>query len=709
MWLLALAGLGAGVVAAGTSFTDSTSLPSSESSTAYELLAESGLGGDESAESGTLVWRTDGGAVTDTDVVSRVDGVLTEIAALPGVEQVVSPYGPAGAAQVSASGDVAYASVTLGEDADVDRITELADSLDSPSLEALTGGPAFAPEIHAGGTTELIGVVCALVILLLVFRSLWAALLPILTGVAGVGVSVLVVLLGSNAVDVPPTATAMAALIGLGVGIDYALFIVNRHRKALMSGVSLHESVAQAVNTSGRAVVFAGGTVVIALLGMTILQISILTGLAVAAAITVLLTVAAALTLLPALLAMLGTRVLSRRQRRALAAGDLTGDSGGGVWGRWAIALQRRPRFLGVVAAGLVLVLALPVLSMRLGAADDTSDPEDSATYAYTQMIGEAFGDGVDAPLVLVAETPDDASRAAFASLAERLRGVDHVSAVSAAPQAPGQEIGVITVTPSSSAQTEETAGLVTTLRDDVVAEAEEGTRLQVYVGGRTASNVDFADALTGKLPVYLAIIAILGFLLLAIAFRSVLVPLVGAVTNLLSIAAGLGVITVVFQWGWASELLGVGSAAPVEPFVAVMLVGIVFGLSMDYQVFLVSRMHEEWTHTRDNRRSVRVGMSETGRVIATAAAIMFFVFAAFGFAGERIIAELGVGMGTAVLVDALLVRMVLVPAVMHGLGRRNWWYPRWAERITPRMSIEGEPAPTADESLPEPVPAVRP
>jgi RND superfamily putative drug exporter len=317
--------------------------------------------------------------------------------------------------------------------------------------------------------------------------------------------------------------------------------------------------------------------------------------------------------------------------------------------------------------------------------------------------MAEGFGEGYAAQLLLVAEAPDNASRAAFTGLADELSSVEDVTAVSAAPLAAGQEIGVITVTPSSTAQAEETADLVTALRETVIPAAEAGTDLQVYVGGSTASGIDFAEALTSKLPVYLGLIAVLGFVLLAIAFRSVLVPLVGAVTNLLSIAAGLGAITAIFQFGWGSDLFGVGSAAPVEGFVSVMIVGIVFGLSMDYQVFLVSRMHEEWTHSRDNRRAVRVGMAETGRVIATAAAIMACVFASFGFAGgERIIAELGVGMGAAVLVDAFLVRMVLVPAVMHRLGARNWWYPRWADRITPRVSIEAAAPPAGPTATPD-------
>ncbi|TWH72084.1 MMPL family transporter [Modestobacter roseus] len=704
LWLVAFVGLGGAVGGIGSTFTDSTDLPSSESSAAYDLLAQAGANPEDGGtDAGNLVWQTDGVPVTDPTVVAQVQDVLKRIAAVPGVESVVSPYDPAGAAQVSPGGDVAYATLALTEDADTARITALADSLDSETLVAVTGGSAFDPGFSAGGPAEVIGVLCALVILLLVFRSVWAAVLPIVTGVAGVGIAALVILLGSNVVDLPSYAMSMGSLVGLGVGIDYALFIVNRHRKALLSGSPLRESITQAVTTSGRAVVFAGATVVVALLGMTVLDIGILTGMALGAAVTVLLTVVSALTLLPALLAVLGNRVLGRRQRRALAAGEPVSEPGGRLWSRWATAVQRRPAVLGVAAAALVVLLAAPALSMRLGSADASSDPADSATQQYHQVMSEGFGAGFDAQLLLVGQTPDDDSRTAFTALAEQLSAVEDVAAVSAAPPAAGQEIGVITVTPSSTAQAEETADLVTALREDVVPAAEEDTGLQVYVGGSTASGIDFAQALTSKLPVYLAIIAVLGFVLLALAFRSVLVPLIGAVTNLLSIAAGLGIVTAVFQFGWGSTLFGVGSAAPVEPFVAVMVVGIVFGLSMDYQVFLVSRMHEEWAHTRDHHRAVRVGMAETGRVIATAAVIMACVFAAFGFSGERIIAELGVGMGAAVLVDAFLVRLVLVPALLHRMGARTWWYPRWAERITPRVSVEGGPATPAEHpAVPE-------
>ena len=541
---------------------------------------------------------------------------------------------------------------------------------------------------------EGVGLLAALVVLMLLFRSPWAAALPIITGITGVGTSLLVVMLASNVVTLADTSITMGALIGLGVGIDYALFIVNRHRKALLAGASIPDAIRIALNTSGRAVIFAGVTVIIALLGMFVVNLGALTGMSQAAAVTVLFTVAAAITLLPALLGILGHRVLSRRQRRTLLAGEDQRPAKGhraSLSTRWALLVQRAPRRLGALALLLLVLIASPVASMRVGAADASSDPAGSASRTYYDLMSPAFGEGVDAPLVLVARTPDAASTRAFATLVTDLSSVKNVAAVIPVPaQAAATAMGIATVIPATSAQTAATEDLVNSLRDTVIPAAEAGTGLQVYVGGTTATSIDLSQALMNKLPLYLGLIAVLGFLLLAMAFRSLLVPLVGALSNVATIFVGLGAITAIFQYGWGSSLLGVGSGAPVFYFVPVIIVGVMFGLSMDYQVFLVSRMHEEWTHTRDNDRAIRVGVSETGQVIAAAATIMLCVFASFSFGGERIVAAIGIGMAIAILVDAFVIRMTLMPALMKLIGDRNWYYPRWAERITPRLSVEG-------------------
>jgi len=690
-WLVVVVALGGAALAAGANFTNATTMPDSESATAYELLGEIG-GGEGTAEgTGTIAWQTDGVDVDSLSVRRQVSAVLADIASAPGVQQVVSPYSKAGSSQRDTGRDVAYAVVVLGASADVDQIRDLAGSLDSSSLDVELGGRAFHEDPAASPFTELIGILGALLVLLLMFRSVWAAVLPIVTGVAGVMASLFVVMLASHAVDLADSTPTMGALIGLGVGIDYALFIVNRYRKALVAGMSVPDAIVQAVTTSGRAVLFAGGTVVIALLGMFVVQIDILTGMARGAALTVLLTVAAAVTLLPALLAVLGRRVLSRRQRAELAVGD-----GAAIEGRhplatrWSNLVERRPRPLAVVAALVMVGLAIPALSLRLGSADASSDPVGTDSRAYYDMMSGSFGEGFDSTLLVVASTPDAASARAFDTLVSRLGSVADVAGVSTLPTQPGQTVAVATVVPSSSAQTEATQKLVERIRDDVIPGAERGTDLQVYVGGMTASSIDNANATMAKLPLYLGLIAVLGFLLLAVAFRSILVPLIGSVANLLTLAVGLGVVAAIFQHSWGSELLGVGSAAPIESIVPVLIIGVMFGLSMDYQVFLVSRMHEEWTHTRDNRRAVRVGLRETSQVIVTAAVIMLSVFSSFGFSGQRIIAQIGIGLAVAVLADAFVLRMTVVPALMHLIGNRNWAYPRFLERITPQLALEG-------------------
>ncbi|WP_037304584.1 MMPL family transporter [Amycolatopsis orientalis] len=689
-WVGGLVALALLVFGAGAAFTDSADMPDSESATAYHLLGQAGGPAGGNVVRGTIVWH--GGDVGSGTLRDRVTAVLGDISAMPGVKQVVSPYTAAGAAQLNAGAGTAYATVVLDKSAATEPVVQAAERLRAPGLDVQAGGQAFTEKPAGSNGTEAIGILAALVLLLLLFRSLWAAVLPIVTGLVGVGASLLVVMLASHVVDLAATSLTMGALIGLGVGIDYALFIVNRHRKALRAGASVPDALAQAADTSGRAVVFAGVTVVIALLGMFVVGLGLLTGMAQAAAVTVLFTVAAALTLLPALLGLLGYRVLSRKDRKAIAAGRFpvaeqrTRETS--LPARWANLVQRFPVAAGGAALVVTVLLASPVLGMRVGNADASSDPAGTPTRAYHDLMAGAFGDGFDASLLLVANTPDVASAQAFATLVHRL---DSLPGVAHVADAPGRgSVASATVIPTTTAQAEATADLVTTLREDVIPVAEAGTGLQVYVGGQTASSIDVADALMSKLPLYLGLIALLGFLLLAAAFRSVLVPLVGAVSNIATIAVGLGAVTAIFQHGWGLALLGVGSVAPVMYLVPVLVVGVMFGLSMDYQVFLVSRMHEEWVHTRDSRRAVRAGVAETGRVIAVAATIMLCVFASFGFSGERIVAMIGIGLAIAVLIDAFVVRLTLIPAVMTLLGRVNWAYPRWAERITPRLSVEG-------------------
>ncbi|MFI5930953.1 MMPL family transporter [Actinoplanes sp. NPDC051494] len=688
-WITALVALVVLAIGLGTAFTDDTTLPDSESATAYSLLGRTG-----DTTTGTIAWHA--GDLRGAAVRSSVTAALDEIATMPGVEAVVSPYSAAGTQQINNATGTAYATVVLDRNAETDPVVAVAERLAGDTLTVTTGGPAFTEQPGGSHGPEAIGLIAALVILALMFRSAWGAVLPILTGVVGVGTSLLIVVLGAHVVNLSATSLTMGALIGLGVGIDYALFIVNRHRKAMLAGSTVPDGIGQALNTSGRAVVFAGATVIVALLGMYVVDLGILTGMAQAAAVTVLVTVLAAVTLLPALLAILGRRVLPRSAVVGSAGDDAAAN---GPAARWARLVQRAPlRVAG--AAGLVIVLlALPVLSLRVGDADASSDPDGSPTRAYYEMMAEGFGAGFDASLLLVARNPD---KAAFDDLVEELSSVPDVSRVVATPVTAGQPVAVVTVTPATSAQAEETTELVHTLREKVIP----ASGLEVYVGGTTATGIDLSEALLSKLPLYLGLIALLGFLLLAVAFRSLLVPLVGAISNIATILVGMGAVTALFQFGWATELLRVGSGAPVMYLIPVLIVGIMFGLSMDYQVFLVSRMHEEWAHTRDNARAIRVGLTETTKVVAAAATIMLCVFASFGFSGERIVSMIGIGLAIAVFVDAFVVRLALIPALMTLLGRANWYYPRGLAAITPKLSIEGpaapaEPAPTDREPVP--------
>ncbi|MFJ7297931.1 MMPL family transporter [Streptomyces collinus] len=689
VWVGLLLALGAGVGAAGNAFGNSPTSQDTDSARATALLQQAS---DSAAgKSGRIVWQVNGAKVTGPAAEQAMTGALEDVADAPGVASVTSPYTPDGRAQVSEDGRTAYATVAFDQDvsdAQIDRVRELATDPESENLHIALNGQAFTVNPEPNAVADAMGIVLAFVVLLFVFRAVWVAALPIITAVVGVGTSAVTVMLLSHVITLSDTTLTLGSLIGLGVGIDYALFIVNRHRANLMAGMSVAESVAKSLNTSGRAVVFAGLTVVIALLGMLTLNVGIINGMAIGAAVTVVLTVLAAITLLPALLGMIGPRVLSKRERREMAGQRSSGRAG--LWARWAERVQSRPKTLGVVALTVLAALAFPTLSLRLGASDDGNLPTTSTNRQAYDMVAHGFGPGFNGPLVLAVQAPGAADKAAAGRLVTALKEVDGVASASAAPMKDGRTVGVISVVPTTSPQAAATSDLIHHLRDDVIPAAERGTAMKVYVGGVTASNDDFASVLMGKLPIFVLVIAALGFLLLTVAFRSLLIPAVGAVLNILSIGVAFGAIVVVFQYGFGAGLLGLGAAGPIESFVPILVVGIMFGLSMDYQVFLVSRMREEWAHTGDSRRAVRVGQAETGKVIAVAATIMVCVFGSFVFGGMRVISEFGVSLAVAVAVDALLIRMVVVPALMHLCGRANWWLPRRLDRALPHVSVEG-------------------
>ncbi|MEU1266677.1 MMPL family transporter [Streptomyces cellulosae] len=705
LWLLALVGIAAGAFVAGSAYSNDYKVPGTESGHAAELMKEGfpSLGGD----SDSVVWHTTSGTVRDSGVEQTMTRTLDRLEELPGVASVSGPYDGGGAGRISADGRTAYATVTFehsGKDitsGEAEAVVKTAKAAETDGLDVELGGSAVELSESSGGhTAEIVGVAVAAVVLFLAFGSLAASLLPIATALVSVGTAYAGIVLLGHVMTVADFAPMLGMLIGLGVGIDYALFIVTRHRRGLKRGLSVTEAATNAVATTGRAVVFAGATVCIALLGMLILRLNFLNGVAVAASLTVVLTVAASVTLLPALLSLIGTRALSRRERRRLAEHGPEPEMPTGFAARWSAFVERHPKLLGVVAVVVMAVLALPTFSLHLGTSDQGNDPKTSTTRQAYDLIADGFGPGVNGPLTLVTEVDDAQDRLALDNLGSTLRTTEDVASVSLVTYSQGGDTAFLTVVPESSPQSKQTSDLVDRLREDVLPRAESGTSLDVHVGGVTAGYDDFASVIVAKLPLFVGVVIGLGCLLLLLAFRSIGIPLKAAAMNVAAVAGAFGVVVMIFQWGWGSDLLGLGSAGPVEPFLPVIMVSVLFGLSMDYQVFLVSRMYEEWLETGDNRRAVRVGLAETSRVINSAAVIMISVFLAFVLSGDRVIAMFGIALAAAVALDAFVLRTLLVPALMHLLGGANWWLPKWLDRILPRISIEPPECRAAHERL---------
>ncbi|MGP4004828.1 MMPL family transporter [Streptomyces sp. 8N706] len=704
LWLAALVGVGVAAAVTGSAYSNDYDVPGTESGRAAQQLQEAFPG--RSGDNDTIVWHTDRGSVRAAGTEHRMTETLHEVEDLPGVAGVNGPYGTEGANQISRDGRTAYATVIYEqapEDLDrgeVQKVVDTARSAGTDRLEVELGGPGVSlTEKSSAHLSEVVGVLAAAVVLFLAFGSLAAMLLPIATALVGVGTAYLGISLLSQVMTVADFAPMLGMLIGLGVGIDYALFIVTRHRRGLRQGLPVEEAARRAITTSGRAVVFAGATVCIALLGMLVLRLNFLNGVALAASLTVVLTVAASVTLLPALLGVMGTRVLSRRERRRLEEHGPRPELPTGFSARWSAFVERHPKLLGGVAAAVMVVLAVPTLSLHLGTSDQGNNPASSTTRQAYDRLADGFGAGSNGPLTLVSEIDGAADRLAFDKLPDTLRDTEGVAHATTALVDRSGSTGVITVVPESAPQSERTSQLVERLREDVLPRAERGTSLDTQVGGLTAAYDDFASVIIGNLPLFIGVVVALGCMLLLFAFRSIGVPLKAAVMNIAAVASSFGVVVAIFQWGWGSELLGLGRAGPIEPFLPVIMVSVLFGLSMDYQVFLVSRMYEEWQQTRDNRRAVRVGLAETSRVINSAAVIMIAVFSAFVLSGDRIIAMFGIGLAAAVALDAFVLRTLLVPALMHMLGGANWWLPKWLDRLLPRFSIEAPEA--ARSSLP--------
>ena len=702
-WIVALLVIGAISSSVGSSFSENFKLPASDSQEAFDLLETKFPA--QSGDTATLVYRAPSG-VEQPAVKRKMESAFSAIAKEPHVSEVASPYAKGGAAAVSDDGQIAYATVQLDQLADkldkgeVERIMNTALGASGNGLDVQIGGQPIE-EVRSeneGDSSFAIGLLAAVVILLLTFGSLVAMGLPLITALFALGVGLSLVTLGTHIFDTAEFAPQLAAMIGLGVGIDYALFILTRFRNGLDEGLAPRAAAIAAVDTAGRAVLFAGVTVIIALMGMMLLGLSFLYGVAMAAALAVLMTMIAALTLLPALLTIAGRwvdrlRIPGLGQRRPSTAEDTR-------WFRWSREIQRRPLLSALLSGGLLIVLCIPTLSLRLGSDDAGSDPAGSTTRKAYDLLAEGFGPGFNGPFSIVAALPGKGEDAALEETRKALGTEEGVAATTPVMLNPAQNTGVFQVYPTTSPQSEATTELLDHIRGDVIPPIEQRTGARVHVGGITAIFEDFGNAIDEKLPLFIGVVVLLSALLLMAVFRSVLVPLKAVVMNLLSIGAAFGLIVAVFQWGWGAGIIGVDSTGPIISFFPIFLFAIVFGLSMDYEVFLMSRIHEEWEHRHDATLAVTRGLALTGRVITAAAAIMVTVFASFMIGEDRIIKLFGLGLAAAIFIDAVIIRTVLVPALMQLFGRRAWWLPTWLDRILPRLHVEpaeGDPAPTGE------------
>ncbi len=702
-WLVALVGVFVAAGALGGTFDENGRLPGTDSQHAYDVLAREFP--SAAGDSATVVVSDERG-LTDPSVRAEVDDFLAEVASVADVASVGSPYG-GGGGQISADGDIGYAEFTFADvdtariGAAVATITDLADDPRAGGVTVEFSGGWFS--VWEMPASEAIGIGFAALILLIAFGSLVAMGLPLLTALVGVGIGVSGVSLWAAVVDTPDAAVQVASMVGIGVGIDYALFIVTRYREALARGLEPRDAVGEAMGTAGRAVVFAGLTVMISLLGLLLVGLRFFDGLALGTASAVAVAVLGAVTLLPAMLGFAGRRIdrLSIHRRRH---GPTVHTNS--FWHRWSTMLQRRPGRAAAVGFGVLIVLAAPAMFLRLGTADDESAPVGSTNKAAYELLATGFGGGFNGPFLAVVETPAGSDPAALNELTEAFAETPGVAYVSEPQPSPSGGAAIVTVVPTTAPQSEATDKLLAELRDDVVTRIPG---LDVSFGGATASNADLAKVLGDRLPLFIGAVLALSFLLLLVVFRSVLVPLKAVVLNLLSIGAAYGVMVMVFQWGWFGGLVGIAGGAPIEPWAPMMLFAIVFGLSMDYEVFLLSRIREDYVATGDNGGAVAHGLAATARVITAAAAIMICVFGSFVVADQRTLKLMGLGLAVAVLVDATIVRLVLVPATMELLGTRNWWFPRWLERLVPHVDLDGGPAVTRPLPPPAPLPPPEP
>lgn len=743
-WLVTILVVAGASGALGASFGESFSIPGTESQRGADLLEEH-FGGVGAGPRGTIVFRAEQG-VDNPDVRSALAQLFIEVDELDGVN-VASPYDPGQEAliarQTPHTGLIAYAEISLAPGTSISEGQEVGDEIsdlieerglnDIAGLQVEVGGIALAP-VEAP-ESEAVGLAVAVLVLIVVLGSVVAMVATVgaATITVLIGVSAIVVL--SNGFTVPEVAPIIGLMVGLGVGIDYGLFILTRYREALDGGLAAERALAVALDSAGRSVIFAGVTVVISLLGMMLIGVSTVAGLGLAAALTVAVVMIGSVTLLPALVSLLGDRIFSIRIRGVLAAvpasiallgigtgvgtlvlaggtvavAALVAGSFGGAknplrrmlrprqikstnqtgWYRLSRVVQARPWSFAAGGTALLLILSAPILDLHLGAADEGNFAEESTTRQAYDLLADGFGPGANGPLLVVSEVSAPDQAVAMDQLAQSLSRADGVAASGMPIQSPSGGAALIHVQPATSPQDEATSDLVRQLRDVVIPQAVGGSGIEPQVTGPTAATIDLSSFLRGRTVAFFAAVLGASFILLMIVFRSLVVPLKAVIMNMLSIGAAYGVAVAVFQWGWVGGIVGV-SPGPIEPFIPMALFAILFGLSMDYEVFLLSRMREEYKRTGDPVGSVADGMAATARVITAAAVIMVVIFGSFVLEDARAVKMFGLGLATAVAVDATIVRMLIVPSTMELLGARNWWLPGWLDRILPDVNIEG-------------------
>jgi putative drug exporter of the RND superfamily len=664
-------------------FDNNLTLPNTGAQRASDLLHRRfpAIAGD----SDQIVFQATDGKLTDHANRVHIERTIAGVAHLPHVVSVVDPF--QSPQTLSRDKTIGFATLTFDERGDAlptsatKAVIHAARTTASPGFQVELGGYAIEEAQRPTlGAATLIGIAAAMVVLFLSFGSLLGMALPILCALFGLGTSMGLIAGLTHVLSTPDFATELALLIGLGVGVDYALFVVTRFGDAYRETAGdVGDAIAVSMNTAGRSIAFAGATVIIAVLGLFVVGIHIFYGVALAISLSVLLVLAASLTLLPALLAMSGRRI----GRKARAT-----DDSRGIWVRWISAIQRRPLLAAAASTAFLLVLAAPALGLRLAASDASNDLPSTTTHKAYVMLSRGFGAGFNGPLQLAVQLPAGSSSKSIEELRKAVAATPGVASVASPIFNRAHDTAAIRVFPTTAPQSKETYSLVKNLRSKVIPPVANSAHLAVFVGGATASQVDLAHVLSTKLPYFIAAVILLSALLLLVVFRSLLVPLQAAIMNLLSFAAAVGVVQAIFERGWAAGFVG-AAQSPIESFIPVIVFAIVFGLSMDYEVFLVSRIHEEWAHGASHTDAVRRGLSRTSRVVTAAAGVMVVVFSSFAASNNHLLKLLGLSLAVAVFLDAVVIRSILLPAVFQLLGRRTWAFPAWADRHLPRLAIE--------------------